>query len=466
VTLIELLIVVILIPIVIGGVTVAIITVVKNQVGVQSRLSDSHDAQTTAAYFARDVQGATKISTVSTPVCAVAGVTGTQILGLQWSGTSVSYIYDTTDFAHKTLVRVICPSSNPTSVVAHGLTTAPTVVITCQTGVTCPATGSQTIWPANGVATITITVPDTTSGFSYNLLSAPRLVSTATSPNPGGSPPQTFSLILLGSGGSCPQTLLTIKQRGHIQAGAVSTDSMAINSNCPGAVQQDNNSSFGANAIYTQVNPPASVNSNPSCTGCTDTYTAYYSPNPVVDPYGPSGADSLTPPALTPPPVPVRCTGPSNALTCPSGLYSTSLGNCPPSGNGTNPTITFGNGVSEFDGCVLTIPQNGTLTTTGALLYFKNGGYLAVNNNPTINLVGMSYQAASNMALWQDSRDSMSSLIWSGGNSGNAGGVTISGTLYMPTVNLTMKNLAGVTITQVIVQALTIDNCGATVIGP
>src|SRR5580692_1723350 len=67
-TLIELVIVLTIIPIVIAGISAAIITSFKDQVGISNRLSDSFDAQLTAAYFVPDVESATSITTSVTSV--------------------------------------------------------------------------------------------------------------------------------------------------------------------------------------------------------------------------------------------------------------------------------------------------------------------------------------------------------------------------------------------------------------
>ena len=91
-TLIEVMIVIVFVAVVIGGIAAAMITSFKNVAAVQSKVSDSHDAQVAASYFARDVQTATTLSTAPTPLCGA----GTQILGLGWTAPSgqvaVSYV--------------------------------------------------------------------------------------------------------------------------------------------------------------------------------------------------------------------------------------------------------------------------------------------------------------------------------------------------------------------------------------
>ena len=78
-TLIELLVVVLVLPLVVGAISVAMIAVFKLQTGVSNRISGSGDAQIASANFVRDVQNAATITTLSTPQC---GSGGTEVLGL------------------------------------------------------------------------------------------------------------------------------------------------------------------------------------------------------------------------------------------------------------------------------------------------------------------------------------------------------------------------------------------------
>ena len=91
-TLIEVMIVIVFIAAVIGGIAAAMMTSFKNVAGVQSKVSDSHDAQVAAAYFGRDVQTATTLSTASAPVCGGAEA-GSQVLGLGWTDSSSNPVY-------------------------------------------------------------------------------------------------------------------------------------------------------------------------------------------------------------------------------------------------------------------------------------------------------------------------------------------------------------------------------------
>ena len=120
-TLIELLIVVTIIPLIIGALASGLITVFSLQSSVSNRLGDTSDAQVVAASFTKDVQSASSIETSATPLCGPT--TQTQLLGLEWGGTSevASYVEELQTGTTQTtylLVRNDCasgPSTTPTS---------------------------------------------------------------------------------------------------------------------------------------------------------------------------------------------------------------------------------------------------------------------------------------------------------------------------------------------------------------
>ena len=66
-SLVELLIVIVVLPLVVGAITLALMSVLNLQGGVSNRLSDSSDAQVVSANFVSDVQGASLITTAASP---------------------------------------------------------------------------------------------------------------------------------------------------------------------------------------------------------------------------------------------------------------------------------------------------------------------------------------------------------------------------------------------------------------
>ena len=65
-TMVELLIVLVVMPLIIGAIAATLITLVNDSAQPSNRISDSANAQTTGSYFLRDVQGAAKVTTYQT----------------------------------------------------------------------------------------------------------------------------------------------------------------------------------------------------------------------------------------------------------------------------------------------------------------------------------------------------------------------------------------------------------------
>jgi prepilin-type N-terminal cleavage/methylation domain-containing protein len=127
-TLIELVVVVAILPIVVGGIAVALISVFSLQNSVSNRVSDSNDALVASSVFNRDVQSAQMITTATDPTnpsALACGASGqSQLLAFEWGASSgfpggyqhvVSYVETTTSSTNGTatvnvLVRQVCSS--------------------------------------------------------------------------------------------------------------------------------------------------------------------------------------------------------------------------------------------------------------------------------------------------------------------------------------------------------------------
>jgi prepilin-type N-terminal cleavage/methylation domain-containing protein len=138
-TLIELIITVAILPIVVGAISVALISVLTLQGTVSKTVSDSNDELVGATSFDKDVQSAQLVETVTTPP-ACGPTSGHQVIAFEWGSnpdgdggysTVISYVQtqvgSTTEF-----VRLTCTSAStaPTSsiVVAQDVGT-PTVTL-------------------------------------------------------------------------------------------------------------------------------------------------------------------------------------------------------------------------------------------------------------------------------------------------------------------------------------------------
>jgi hypothetical protein len=204
-------------PLIIGALSVGLISVFSLQSGVASRLSNTSDSQVVAANYQSDVQGTSFITTDSTPTtrCTSSSVNGTQLLGL-WSNVNsstqvlVSYVSvpvvsgSTTTYS---LVRLYCSgngaqwSSTPTiSTLSNNLPQgqAPPT-ITCVASISssvCSNTLAGQGWLSSqniSQVSMTIAQPSTasdgkTGADTYTLVSSPAASS---STGNSGSPVNT-----------------------------------------------------------------------------------------------------------------------------------------------------------------------------------------------------------------------------------------------------------------------------------
>ena len=162
-TLIELVIVTLIIPVIIGAITLALISIFSLQGGATGRLSGSGDAQVTSTNFETDVQNASWLTTAASgsslspqqcaPAPQVAG--STQILGLQAGSSVLSYEVVPqvgTSPQKYSLIRYSCPTGTTTpttrTLVSSDVPGTQTVSVTC-------AATLQTAL-AGGTATLTV----------------------------------------------------------------------------------------------------------------------------------------------------------------------------------------------------------------------------------------------------------------------------------------------------------------------
>jgi hypothetical protein len=188
-TLIELIIVVAVVPMIIGAISLALISVLSLQAGVSNRISDSADAQVVSANFQKDVESAEMITTQpsSTPQCG----TGTQLLGLEWNqqGTVyeniVSYV-KVDNGSTSSLVRQYCTngSTTPTStstvssdIPQSQTQSAPVVITPANINASAGAEWTSTV----GITGVTFATTAPASGYSYTLTAVPEATSTGTS---------------------------------------------------------------------------------------------------------------------------------------------------------------------------------------------------------------------------------------------------------------------------------------------
>ena len=249
-TLVELLIVVTVLPLVIGGLSFGLLSVLKLQSSVTNRLTDTSDAQVVSSDFNTDVQAATYITTQSssTPQCG----SGTQLLGLEWDQNSstknyeyvVSYVdeqYPGGAAGTYQLVRNYCASTAGTLITSS--TTYPNATITinsivlsndvCSSSVTtttvasvAPCTAVQspptvacsvTCSPTTGwvqaslITSVTFPITEPLSSYSYTLVGVPQGTSSSTATGSPTAANNTTScgFAAAGSGAYAPNLCFT-----------------------------------------------------------------------------------------------------------------------------------------------------------------------------------------------------------------------------------------------------------------
>jgi prepilin-type N-terminal cleavage/methylation domain-containing protein len=211
-TLVELLIVVTILPLIIGALSLGLISVFSLQSSVSNRLTDTADSEVVAANYAKDIQAAVYLTTdaTSSPQCGAG--TGTQLLGLesvlnQRTGSFqnvVSYVSvpvtsgTTTTYSLKRLNCANGATTPSVSTLAYDLpastfnlaTSNQVVKVVCEAGATastCSNTTQQWIQgyvPAAEVATVTLNVTAPTTSYNYDLAASPAV---SNSFNSGGA---------------------------------------------------------------------------------------------------------------------------------------------------------------------------------------------------------------------------------------------------------------------------------------
>jgi prepilin-type N-terminal cleavage/methylation domain-containing protein len=198
-TLIELIIVSLITPIIIGALAAGLVAVFSLQSSAANRLSDTGDSQVVLASYQPDVQSALTITTDSTgsPQCG----TGTELLGMEWNLDATTGFYQTvvsyvevangsSNPATVNLVRQFCIGNGTTqvgpttpvssSILSYDLPTsqaAPTV--TCNPASACANIASQYISTAP-VTNVSFGITEPKSNYSYTMVATPAAAAAVT----------------------------------------------------------------------------------------------------------------------------------------------------------------------------------------------------------------------------------------------------------------------------------------------
>jgi prepilin-type N-terminal cleavage/methylation domain-containing protein len=254
-SLLELIIVTAVLPIVIGAITLALISIFSLQGGAANRLTDSGDAQAISANLEKDVQGAALVTTNGTSTglapCDSSSQAGAgQLLGLESQSAQVEISYvEVAQGTTNSLFRNVCQngSSTPTSsqAIALDIPSGQTATVTCTTVGQSGCNGTTNVtnsWiPASDVANVMLSVTAPGSKFSYTLVAVPGASSSS-------SASSTVTASNSGCGFATPGT-------GTYASTLCFVDFSAFNgsSTCPGASGYQLMSAPIANTPYTMT---------------------------------------------------------------------------------------------------------------------------------------------------------------------------------------------------------------------
>jgi len=399
-TLIELVIVLVILPMIIGGVTIAMITSLRaadtrspsdpacktDPTCAQStaeRIAESHDSQITSATLVRDVQTATSLeTTTSVPLCPRSGTQRQQVLGLEWILGSRTYaisymVVPVGTFGSYSLVRQTCINGSFQSslTASHNLSSATGVAV----NLICSSSDANCVQDTQSGPTSSLNISlvevkvSESSGFNFSLTASPRQYLDSTSgPNSAtealvaSTPP-----LLLGPGGA---------QCAPGNEGLTVYGTLAVNSSAGGSVKVGNQG-LTAQQVYSQN--PNTGGSGPVSGSYNSTGSSPYANGPaLVDPY-----------SVLPSP---------SAFAANTYVYSSPLtqGNDP-----TDPTHTrLLSGIY-----ILRQGMSGSLTSDpGGVFFYVTGGAVSLTGNSSLNLSAMTSGLYADILLYQVPADTSS----------------------------------------------------------
>ncbi len=237
-TLIELMIVTVIVPIIVGALSLSLISVFSLQSSVSNRLGDSANSQVVTTSFTSDVQGAVWITTsASLPQCG----SGTQLLGIELgSGRFVSYTEVSSSAAAYSLERNVCdvsaaPTTPPgvpgpliiSTTLAYNVNppcssvvTTSCLKITALQGSTIVPTSSWT--STQGMTGVRFDLVASKSGLVYNVASEPLGADSSSASQLGATTTQKTCGFALPGTGTYARTLCFFDFGPYINSGSTS----------------------------------------------------------------------------------------------------------------------------------------------------------------------------------------------------------------------------------------------------
>lgn len=412
-TLVEMVMVIAIAPLVIGVIALALIAVTDNESAVSTKLADSSDAQVLSAFFVRDVQSASLVTTDATPTAPAACGSGTTaIVSLAWPSTptyEVTYWRSapitTNATTHALVTRDFCtvsggtPTPAASDIVAHDF----------------PATGTLTQTFTGWVSTLNVTSISINavapgSSFQYQASGVPRTA------GGGSSGPTSITVPFLVLDTACEPVLTMSSGSTRLYLSPNHTAGvMAVNSTCPSTVALSGGSSIVGADIVTANSSLTSV----TTTGSSKAPPQVYATGGISDPWASTPAPQWNTSALPAVCIPDPLT---STYTCPAGEYVTNSTVFAPGGsNGYALNFTGGVGTTTIIDQPLTV----TNASFGAGTYWFEGGF---TNTGSTTFGGGTY-------IFGTSTTATTMLTQTSGSASMSG----SGFFYLPDGNVDMS---------------------------
>ncbi len=200
-TLIELALVMIIMPLVLGVLFYALFVTLESEAHVSTKVTDSVDSQISSEFYVRDVQSATLVTLSASAKAPTICGTGTKMLvSLAWPSGSTStgktVVSYWAESGGTTLVRQACRTGSPrpstttsrnfSSAISRANVACVSGKLKCATPTT-PASATHTWVPAQWVSAVTVAVAEPKGKYRYNLSATPRVSNTSGSTV--GTPP-------------------------------------------------------------------------------------------------------------------------------------------------------------------------------------------------------------------------------------------------------------------------------------
>ncbi len=456
-TLVELIIVIIIVPVIVGAIGLGIITVLDQQSSVQNRLKDSSASQLTSALFARDVQSSTMLTldaSAAAPAVCNPGA-GAFVLGLQWAQTEVSY-WATTSGSNTELTRYVCNGSgtvtNSLGVAAVTSSQAQACVVESGHSGTCQPSGSWTTgWASTaGIPGVSVPVVGSASKYAYTLLAVPR----AWTPTSGGTSAgggNTFipGVLLLGSGSVfVAGNQANISVNGPIYIAKTASPAITIGNQNSSFTSSTNTllvyncAAGGSNCPASEVSSNGGTVTQPVATSTVITDPLSSMPAPTA-----SAAGSCT------------FSNGGSTETCTPGSYSSAI-----TLGANDATLQLNPGTYVLNGGIQVTGNNDTVTGSGVLLYIGGGAMKFSGNGLTVDLTAPTSGAYATLVVFQSRTDSTALNLTGSGPTA----ITYGGIVYAPdasvAINADSSNQTA-SFGPIIAQGITENNNGTVSIG-